>query len=160
MSQISKYHLSILLLVVYRSNLQVYLCLPQSQLYGHTVSIMAFSLIYFLKTHSHTYTTILVHEPSRSLCLSNLSPHIGFDCWWLPGLVVSIQLRIWLSRSSSPMSSNKGNPLTASSRWSLLALASISCILQALLVHVSRYLVNSHWPFYQSIFGLCLYKYK
>jgi len=44
------------------------------------VSVMAFSLIYALKTHFHTRVTILVHEPSRSLCLHNLSLYIGLDC--------------------------------------------------------------------------------
>ena len=68
--------------------------------------------------------------------------------------------QIWLLGSLSSMLSNKKDLLTSSLRWSLLAPASISCILQALLVHVSGHLVNFHWPFHQLIFGLCLYKYK
>jgi len=49
-------------------------------LYGHMVSVLAFSLTYSLKTHSHTHVATLVHEPSRFLCLCNLSSHIGLDC--------------------------------------------------------------------------------
>jgi len=76
-------------------------------------------------------------------------------CWWLPGSVMSAQLRMWLSGSLSPMLSNEGNPLTSISRWSSLAPASTSHILRTLLAHISRHLVNSHWTFCQSIFGLC-----
>jgi len=56
------------------------LCLPQSQSHGHTVSVLAFSLTYSLKTHSYTHVAILVHESFRSLCLCNLSLYIGLDC--------------------------------------------------------------------------------
>ena len=55
--------------------------------------------------------------------------------------------QIWLLGSLSSMLSNKKDLLTSSLRWSLLAPASISCILQALLAYVSRHLINSHWPF-------------
>jgi len=53
---------------------------------------------------------------------------------------------MWLLGSSSPMLSNERNPLTFISRWSSLAPASTSRILQTLLVHVSGHLVTSHWP--------------
>ena len=52
------------------------LYLLQSQLHGYMVSVLAFSLTYSLKTHSHTRVAILVHEPFRSLCLCNLSLYI------------------------------------------------------------------------------------
>ena len=73
---------------------------------------------------------------------------------------MSAQLRILLSGSSSPILSNEGNPLTNILRWSSLTSASTSCVLRALLAHISGHLVNSYWPFHQLIFGLCLYKYK
>jgi len=54
--------------------------LPQSRSHGHMVSVMAFSLTWFLKTHFHTRVATLVYELSRSLCLHNLSSHTGLDC--------------------------------------------------------------------------------
>ena len=56
------------------------LYLLQSQLHGYMVSVLAFSLTYSLKTHSHTHVATLVYELSRSLYLYNLDPYIGLNC--------------------------------------------------------------------------------
>ena len=78
------------------------LYLLQSQLHGHMVSILAFSLTYSLKTHFHTCIAILAHEPFRSLCLHNLSSHIGLNCvtnfiWTITlGILDQFQQSKWL----------------------------------------------------------------
>ena len=119
---------------------------------------MAFSLTYVLKTcfHSGTWAfQVFMSSQSESLYWSRLLSIVAIiiACWWLPGSVVSAQLRMWLLGSSSPMSSNEGNPLTSISRWSSLAPAFTSCILRTLL----GYLVTSHWPLLPIYVWIMLY---
>jgi len=97
--------------------------------------------------HSSTWAfQVFVSSQSESLYWSRLLSMVAIIIvyWWLPRSVVSAQLRMWLSGSSSLMLSNKRNPLTSILRWSSLASASTSCVLQTLLAYVSGHLVTSH----------------